>query len=95
MNILSTRFRLSGSVIHKAAESQRSWYLRVGDPRPAAGRRRLRQVQRAFRLQHQPDPAEQAGRRGAVPRPAFVPRAATTLLAAASALRLLCVPSGE
>lgn len=66
----------------------------MGDPGPAAGGRRVRQVQRAVRVQHQPHPAQQAGRRRAVPRAAALPRAAAALLAAAPALRLLRLPTG-
>lgn len=84
----------TGGVLHKTIKSERPGDLRVGDPRPAAGGRRVRQVQRAVRVQHQPHPAQQAGRR-AVPRAAAVLRAAAALLAAASALRLLRVPPGE
>lgn len=54
----------------------------MGDPRPAALRRRVRQVQRAVRVLHQPDPTQQA--RGSVPAAAV--RAAAALLAAAPAI---------
>lgn len=58
----------------------------MGDPRPAAGGRRVRQVQRAVGVQHQPHPAQQAWRGRAVPGAPAVPRAAAALLAAAPAL---------
>ena len=42
-----------------ALQGQGPGHLRVGDPRQAARRRRLRQVQRAIGEQHQPHPAQQ------------------------------------
>uniref|UniRef100_G1MVY9 Uncharacterized protein n=1 Tax=Meleagris gallopavo TaxID=9103 RepID=G1MVY9_MELGA len=44
---------------HPRLQAGRSRHLRLGDPRPAAGRRRLRQVQRAVGQLHQQDPEEQ------------------------------------
>ena len=76
----------SGGVIHKATESEGPRHLRVGDPRPPAGGRRVRQVQRAVGVQHQPHPAQQAGGRRALPRAPPLPGAAAALLAAAPAL---------
>ncbi|CAM9902489.1 unnamed protein product, partial [Bubo scandiacus] len=44
---------------HPRLQAGRPGHLRLGDPRPAAGRRRLRQVQRPLGQLHQQDPAEQ------------------------------------
>lgn len=67
----------------------------MGDPRPPAGRRCLRQVQRAFRLLHQSNPAQQAGRWAALSRASALPRSPAAMLAAAPALRLLRLSTGK
>ena len=48
-----------GGGVHQRAEEQRPGHLRLGDPRPAAGRRRVRQVQRAVGQLHFAHPAQQ------------------------------------
>lgn len=83
--LASYKFSLGG-VLHKAAEGKGSGHLRVGDPRPPASGRRLRQVQRALGVVHQSDPEEQARGRGVISSPPAVPRPAAAVLATASAV---------
>lgn len=48
-----------GGGVHRPVEAQGPGSVRVGDSRPTVGRRRVRQVQRAQRVQHQSDSAQQ------------------------------------
>lgn len=55
--------------VHSGPEAQRSGDLRLGNQRPAIGRRGLRQIQRPISQLHQQDTAKQAGRLWGEPSP--------------------------
>lgn len=54
-----------GGGVHQTAETKRPRYIRVGNPRSAVVRRRLRQVQRTIRQLHKSNPAKQDRQFGA------------------------------